>query len=91
MFNGVVWAEFKLLVGVALILSFDPSSCSGKVGAYAIGRLGRPHGQPPHSKTSSYAPAAHEQEVKLVGMTYILSTNGFKSVIFIGRLPIVLH
>ena len=26
--------EFKLLVGVILIISFGPSSCAGKVGAY---------------------------------------------------------
>ena len=33
-FKGVVWAEFKLLVGVVLIISFGPGSCAGKVGAY---------------------------------------------------------
>jgi len=33
-FNGVVWAEFKLLAGMALIISLGPGSCAGKVGAY---------------------------------------------------------
>jgi len=28
----VVWAEFKLLAGVVLIISFGPGSCVGKVG-----------------------------------------------------------
>ena len=35
-FNGVVWAEFKLLAGVALIISFVPGSFAGKVGAYKL-------------------------------------------------------
>ena len=33
-FRGVVWAEFKLLVGVVVIISFGPGSSAGKVGAY---------------------------------------------------------
>ena len=32
--KGVVWAGFKLLVGVVLIVSRGPGSCAGKVGAY---------------------------------------------------------
>jgi len=35
-FKGVVWAEFKLLVGVVLMISFGPGSCAGNVGAYAV-------------------------------------------------------
>ena len=34
-FKGVVWAEFKLLAGVGLIISLGPGSSAGKVGAYA--------------------------------------------------------
>jgi len=36
-FIGVVWAEFKLLAGMVLIISFGPGSYAGKVGAYACG------------------------------------------------------
>ena len=35
-FNGVVWAEFKLLAGVALIISFGPGSCAGKASFFSI-------------------------------------------------------
>ena len=35
-FIGVVWAEFKLLAGVVLIISFGPGSCAGKVGVYGV-------------------------------------------------------
>ena len=35
-FKGVVWAEFKLLAGVVLIISFGPGSSAGKVGAYDV-------------------------------------------------------
>jgi len=35
-FKGVVWAGVKLLAGVVLIISFGPSSCAGKVGAYVL-------------------------------------------------------
>ena len=38
MFKGVVWVEFKLLVGVILIISLGPGSSAGKVGAYAVER-----------------------------------------------------
>ena len=33
-FKGVVWAEFKLLVGIVLIISLGPGSSAGKVGTY---------------------------------------------------------
>ena len=33
-FRGGVWAEFKTLVGMAVIISFGTGSSAGKVGAY---------------------------------------------------------
>ena len=43
MFKGVVWAEFKLLAGVVLIICFGPCTCScaGKVGAYEMDDQGK--------------------------------------------------